>query len=365
MSTSALTWQLLVQAVRRFGWREMFYAFLVGCFTLYNMGGLVSYVNEINLLRSLTYNVLQFGVPYVLAVHMTFEQMNRGNTAIGSFAMATVGTSVVGVWVLGPALSRVLGGESFWNPSNDIYLAFSILVPLGFLSAALWYWHTGRLAQQRLNQSQVDAAKAQQLTQARRLLATQARVEPQFLFDTLQRVQTSINTDTQDTQAAESLLTHLIGLLRAMQPHADARMSTLGREKTIIDSFAAVEGNASWRRLHWELDEAATQAEIAPQFLLPLLRDWLALSPNSPSTLSAHVSAQGELAIDLTCDNPPANWLQSLQVKLGAWQAPLLAVHGERAIFNAQADGLSLRILPEPLPITSITSTTSITPATA
>jgi hypothetical protein len=316
------------------------------------MGGLVSYGSNVNLPRSLAYNVLQFGVPYVLGVQILFARMQRGESSGLAFAVLTVVTVLLGVWILGPALSLALGGEAFWQPDNDVYLAFAVMVPLGFLSAVLWHWYAGHMAAQRLHKSQVDAAKSQQLAQAQRLLATQARVEPQFLFDTLQRIQSMIDGSPAGLAKSENLLSDLIALLRAMQPHADARMSTLAREKEIIERFACVEGSASWRRLDWVVDDAALAAELAPQFLLPLLRDWLSLTAHSASSLRAALDEFGKLDVQLVCDAPQPQFAQALQSKLPAWTAPLSAVHGAAATLAANAAGLHLQISPHLTPTT-------------
>src|SRR5207244_943800 len=86
---------------------------------------------------------------------------------------------------------------------------------------------TARLAVQRMRSAELARAAARRRTIESRLQAMQARVEPQFLFNTLARVR---DLGDLDAEAGHRMLDELISYLRAALPHLRESTSTLGRE---------------------------------------------------------------------------------------------------------------------------------------
>ena len=99
---------------------------------------------------------------------------------------------------------------------------------------AYMHWRREREARHRLTVAEVDRARQAQLVQTSKLLALQARIEPQFLFDALGRVRDALD---RSVDVAEQRLADLITLLRSLQPATDATASSLGREFALVHAF--------------------------------------------------------------------------------------------------------------------------------
>ena len=106
------------------------------------------------------------------------------------------------------------------------------------------------LAGKRMDAARAQRAGAQRRTLESRLQALQARVEPQFLFNTLAEVRDLYDVDP---ALGGRMLGDLIGYLRAALPHFRESTSTVGREfesamvKTSSGSlppFLAIDSNA-------------------------------------------------------------------------------------------------------------------------
>jgi len=158
-------------------------------------------------------------------------------------------------------------GRNLWS-----LISFGTQAGTGLVVFALW--RASQHATERLRASEAARARDLQRLQSAELLALQARVDPQLLFDALGRVGT---LQRRDARAADTLLTDLIALLRAMLPRLGATGSTVGREFAVVEAWLRVE-----RALSGLADAAvdvrvaigadAEHASLAPMLALPLLR---------------------------------------------------------------------------------------------
>jgi hypothetical protein len=125
------------------------------------------------------------------------------------------------------------------------------------LAAAL---HATQLAQVELKRKALES----------QLQLTQARVEPEFLFNTLRRVGELYDTDH---PAADRMLDNLILYLRAVLPHMRTRTSTLGQEVQLAQAYLNIERIRLHDRLDFAFDvpEKLASATFPPMVLLPLI----------------------------------------------------------------------------------------------
>jgi hypothetical protein len=281
-------WHWLHAGLQGWGWMQTLLGLAAGVLALFNMGSLLFYGPEFPFARSLAYNILQFGLPLVFWLRVADAAVADGLPRVLGYG-ATVPLVVgMGVWLWGPLLLPLLGGDANWSSQNDLMLAGNVSMSYAMMVLGYAYWRGERLARERFLQAQSQRAQQRQQLQAARLLAMQARVEPQFLFDSLQQVRDGIEGDA---ERAQQRLSSLIVLLRAMQPQAGATGSTLARERALVSAFAeAAELPAllpprlRWLPLHGagdapEGDQAHLpaedwpgQASLAPMLLLPTLR---------------------------------------------------------------------------------------------
>jgi hypothetical protein len=158
------------------------------------------------------------------------------------------------------------------------------------------------LATARMNAVQVLRADTRRRTLESRLQALQARVEPQFLFNTLGQVR-----DLYDSDPARGarMLGDLIVYLRATLPHLRERTSTLGHEIDLASAYVSILRAHVGEQFAFDVDvpPSARSACMPPMILLPLLDRALTGGRTSPSTgvairVAAHISS-GKLRVEV------------------------------------------------------------------
>ena len=139
---------------------------------------------------------------------------------------------------------------------------------------------TALSASARMNLAQVEQARARRRTLESRLQALQARVEPQFLFNTLAKVRTLFD---RDRDQGSQLLEDLIVYLRAALPHLRDSTSTLEQELKLVTAYLSIMRAHSGDQLAFDVDAPPTPAEatarVPPMILLPLVDHVLAAGP--------------------------------------------------------------------------------------
>jgi hypothetical protein len=338
-------WFWLRDTLREWGWAHTGMGLLLGSLTLFNMGALLFYETGFAFQRAWVYNVFEFGLPGVLALRMADRAVADGVSRAGAYGVAVLAVIVLGVWLIGPLMYPLIGGEPDWTAGNDLLLAFSLLLPLSLGAVAYAHWRRGSETLQRLRSAETARAREEQALQSARLLALQARVEPQFLFDTLKRVRDGIGPiDAADVaeQAergsgapsnAEQLLVDLSALLRAMQPAVGATASTVAREMALVQAYARAANAPALQtpRLQLHTDAQAATARLAPMLLLPTLRQLVGDAPAGQWRVRASV-ATPRLHIHIHPAAP--DWATSralTALDLGALQTRTRATHGSDA----------------------------------
>ncbi len=335
-------WRAIVHQWR---WFTTGMAVLVGAATLVAMGTpLAPAMGERKYIVPLAYNVLQFGFPLAFAVLWADRAADRGAHPVWAYGAAVVGVAIAGTWPIARLLWPVLGKEPYWGIDNDMWLAGNAVLFHTLGVAAYAQWRGFHVAQERLQQGERARAQQQQELVTAQLLALQARVDPQLLFDSLHRIERVLveQPDHIGQQKADDKLTDLIGLLRALQPAVHAKASTLAREVAVVQAYARVSGEPGlappW--LSIEVSDDAGRAALAPMVLLPLLCQ-LAAQPAWSWQVRAGVNAH---RLWLTVVAPSAG-PASTQAALMAVDRPTLsqrlqAVHGAGSVFDIDADHL-------------------------
>jgi hypothetical protein len=162
---------------------------------------------------------------------------------------------------------------------------------------------TALLATARMNAAQVQRADAQRSTLESRLQALQARIEPQFLFNTLAQVRALYD---RDPAKGAQMLGELIVYLRAALPHLRESTSTLGQEIDLVSAYWNIMRVhlGELRAFHFDVPDAARAARMPPMVLLPLIDHVLAhgVAPlaGSGTIRIATRSAGAKLRVEIT-----------------------------------------------------------------
>jgi signal transduction histidine kinase len=199
---------------------------------------------------------------------------------------------------------------------------------------------TARLA---LEKSQLEAG----LRQAQ-LDAIRARLNPHFLFNSLQNI--SVMTK-QDGQTASRMLARLGDLLRAVLRQDSEPESTLGEEMELTKAYVALEQMrfGDRLRLNFHIVPEANQALVPPFLLQPLVENAIihglrGVAKTGEISVSA-ARQNGELVLTVTDNgigpNDDAISGRKLGVGLGSTRDRLATMYPERHTFALQkrADG--------------------------
>jgi hypothetical protein len=138
--------------------------------------------------------------------------------------------------------------------------------------AALAYLHFGEASKRAegLRAVQLEHIRLARHTHESRLLATQARVDPEFLFDSLERVR---DLYEHDPAIAERMLDDLIVYLRAALPSLAESTSTLRTEFAIAGAWLDIMQIRLGGRLSFAVADPVRwrEARMPPMVLLPLV----------------------------------------------------------------------------------------------
>ena len=304
-----------------------------------------------SLFDAMAYNVLQFGVPAVLLVRMADALVDSERLAAWvAYPAVVVATIVLGVWVIAPALYPVLGKASWWTRANDYELANSSLLWHAMGMTVYVQLRFSRRAQERLKILQDAASDRERQLAAASLLALQARVDPALLSERLSLIDAEL---LEQPQRALARLAALIDLLRALQPHIEAEVSTLKRELTALRAYATlISADALYtERLHFAGLAEPPDLPLAPMVLLPLVRPLL----DEGRTFWSLSLRSGVPGADSAADAQGTElWLQGLgpdaqSLRLAAGRVPLLelarrlrTVLGEQATLELSAEEFTL-----------------------
>jgi LytS/YehU family sensor histidine kinase len=150
-------------------------------------------------------------------------------------------------------------------------LVFADFTILGGLATFVYVnLRTARLAMARRRSAEISRLETRRRTLESQLQAMQARVEPQFLFNTLAQVRQLYDSDA---TIAGRMLDDLIAYLRAALPHLRESSSTLGKEAELARAYLDIVRVRLGERLAFDIDVPGelADARLPPMMLLPLI----------------------------------------------------------------------------------------------
>lgn len=324
---------------------------LVGAATLVANGTpLSNTMSPAEMANALTYNVLQFGVPAVLLLRLADALVDaRRLPAWLAYAGVVLATVLGGVWVIAPRLYPWLGKADWWDRASDYALASTTLVWHALGVAVYVQLRFSLRAQAKLAALQDAAAQRDRQLAATQLLALQARVDPALLSERLAAIDEELAAAPHRAQAR---LAALIELLRALQPHVEAEVSTLTREIVTLRAYARLVSTDAQHTERLHLVDLAEPPDwpLAPLVLLPLVRPLLDEGSTFWS-LSLHASpGLATLRLQALGPDPARTRRAAGRVPQAELAARLRAVHGESATLGLHDDPMPMFTLTWPVP---------------
>lgn len=182
------------------------------------------------------------------------------------------------------------------------------------------------------------AAEARSDAAAAQIQALQARMNPHFLFNTLNTVAALVRSDP---RTAERVVEHLSDVLRRTLERSAGTSGTLRDEVEYLRAYLALE-QQRWGdrlRVEWKIDDEALSAQLPPLVLQPVVENSLkhGLSgtiEGGAISIAARV-AGGRLLLAVEDDGPgfPRGWKEG--TGLGNLRQRLVAHYDGRATLDA------------------------------
>lgn len=241
------------------------------------------------------------GSALYLAVMAADEAIERGAGRLVAYAAALLCGAGVGagldhlvrdVW-FHPWQQVVGHWEDAARSPRLAWSNFLLFVVYGTLATFIHVTvRSARLATMERNRGELARQQARRRTIEGRLLAMQARIEPQFLFNTLGQVRSLYE---HDSARGGAMLEHLIAYLRAALPRLRDTASTLGQEAALVRAYLEIVRMRLGARLGFTIAIPAdlATARMPPLILLPLVEHALALADSdAAASLFLHVDAE-------------------------------------------------------------------------
>jgi hypothetical protein len=212
----------------------------------------------------------------------------------------------------------------------------------GFIAAGYYFRRRSQQRAAALRTAQVEGAQLARQTLESKLQTMQARVEPEFLFDTLMEVQQLYDTDA---RRADRLLDQLIVYLRAALPQLHEATSTMGKEIDLAHAYLALLKMRYGDRLAFSASAApdARRLPFPPMVILPLIDHAVAGGPNASTQRgSIDVVASvvpGRLRL-VVCSEATHGLGEPGQATIDELRVRLAALYGADARLDLRAEGV-------------------------
>ncbi len=272
-----LSLRAIFDAWRRMTRAEASAAFLFGCaYYLFNVVtnfGVIRDARSPTMLLIGDFVGLQLTAFTLLLCILVADQVTgRDPRRRTAYALAVVASAALTT----PITSIVWATMMVFEETRHLYLATTLygfaawLIVGGVATFVYIERRRTRVAQARMRAAAIDRAHTAKRMLEARLQAMQARVEPQFLFNTLARVRLLYRSDA---VLAERMLDELIAYLRAAMPKMRDTSSTLAQELELARAYLAIVRANLGDRFSFDIEEPAYigDARMPPMMLLPLI----------------------------------------------------------------------------------------------
>jgi hypothetical protein len=201
----------------------------------------------------------------LLTVAIADRAVDTGRTGRKAYVLAVV----LAVGSACPAANLVVPYHAGWL-NTTVYSAMSWLMFGGLATFVYVDRKRARATRERLAAAELERTRRAKRMFESRLAAMQARVEPQFLFNTLAQVR---NLYDANAALGERTLDDLIAYLRAAMPRMRDTSSTVAQEIELARAYLAIVKVRLGDRLEFAIDvpDGIGDARMPPMMLLPLI----------------------------------------------------------------------------------------------
>jgi hypothetical protein len=222
-----------------------------------------------------TINVCQAGFT-LIAVLAADEAVERGGHRRRAYLVAVIGGGIVAAiaqyvirWLFDWHVVTT-ADEFVLRIMQPAYMFFNQIILAALATFVYASLRNSRRAATRRHAAEIARLEARRRTLESKLQAMQARVEPQFLFNTLAQVRHLYESDA---GKAGKMLDDLIAYLRAALPYLRESSSTIGKEGALASAYLDIVRIRLGERLSFDIKipAALADARMPPMMLLPLI----------------------------------------------------------------------------------------------
>ncbi|WP_304235729.1 histidine kinase [Jiulongibacter sediminis] len=168
-----------------------------------------------------------------------------------------------------------------------LFLFVPVLANISFFS----YWNRSRNMSERLDQQQLQLLNLEKLKTKAQLNALEARINPHFLYNSLNSIAGLIH---ENADQAEDMTIELSKLFRATTGRKNESYHGIGEEIELVKSYLAIEKMRFGERLSYEINvEPQLKEHKIPRFLLQPLVE------NAIKHGISKIASNGEIKIDI------------------------------------------------------------------
>jgi hypothetical protein len=272
----------------------------------------------------------------VVADRVTGKDLGRPRPYLAAVLIAAVVAAFLSiVWVTNMMALFVPPPDSL-NVGFVLYIALGIAMPAIAVVWVVLHRRRAQWARARMHAAALGRIDAERRSIESALQAMQARVEPQFLLNTLAQVG---DLYERDPVQGERVLDSLIAYLRAAMPRMRDTSSTVGQEIALTQAFLDIVTVRLGDRLDHsiEVGEEVREARFPPMMLLPLVDHAIASlgKGGGPASVCVAIAAVGgRLRMDLALRNAP---FAHDAPAIAHIRERLLALYGSNATIDLQA----------------------------
>ncbi|HET9670339.1 MAG TPA: histidine kinase [Casimicrobiaceae bacterium] len=303
---------LALPAIRGIGWPHVRAALLLGfAITAWNWTVWLQPIMEVSqtmpfgrsLLGSLITNQIQ-ALCLVVAIVIADRAVDEGARRRRAYLVAAVFGCLAGFLIAEPmdwawrtyVLPDRWPADWPWlhgTPALFHWPLFHLTQWLPAAGAVVFLYADRRAARktaQMLHAAELDRIRRSKMAFESRLSAMQARVEPQFLFNTLLQVERLYELDA---RLAAQMMDELIAYLRAAMPRMRDTSSTVAQEIELVRAYLAIVRLRLGERLavRVEVPPEAAPMRMPPMMLLPLI-DHAVVRGLEPATAAGTISVR-------------------------------------------------------------------------
>ena len=240
------------------------------------------------------------GIVILVAVLVADELTERGAPRAPTYAFAVIAAAIIGCFAgiqvrqeIGPGAHRPIRHPPAENAAHLFAYQLALTIVCGLVGGLATFVLVSRRTALAARGRQLEAERARALARRRtlesELQALQARVEPMFLFDTLERIRATYRSDA---AAGNAMMEDLILYLRAALPHLRESTSTVAQEFRLVGAWLDIVGRGATQ---WVVDldasDSAREARLPALVLLPLVQCAVAGAATAPMSLRLRVQA--------------------------------------------------------------------------